>query len=133
MKPTLRSALALLALLPAALFAHDDDAKSKHCGCACCAGQETCCCNEAAATTDNAKPDDAKRYPLKGVIVDIHADRSSLLVKHEAIPGYMMAMTMLFKVDAATLQAAQKGQAITATLVERGDGLWLEDVKPAAP
>jgi Cu/Ag efflux protein CusF len=54
------------------------------------------------------------------------------MVKHEAIPGYMPAMTMLFKVDAATLQAAAKGQAITGTLVERDGEFWLEDVKPAA-
>ena len=40
------------------------------------------------------------------------------------------AMTMLFKVDAATLKASVKHQAITATLVQRGDELWLEDVKP---
>jgi Cu/Ag efflux protein CusF len=131
MKLSFRSLLALLALLPTALFAHDDaDAKSKNCGCACCKGKETCCCNEE---TDTAKPDPAKRYPLKGVIIDVYADQSSLLVKHDAIPGYMMAMTMLFKVDAATLKAAAKGQAITATLVEREDILWLENVKPSAP
>lgn len=131
MTKTLRSLLALLALLPAALLAHNQAGeKSKNCGCACCKDKAVCCCNEETAA-DPAKPDQAKRYPLKGVIVDLLADQSALLVKHEAIPGYMMAMTMVFKVDAPTLQAAQKGQAITATLVERPDGFWLEDVKAA--
>jgi Cu/Ag efflux protein CusF len=71
------------------------------------------------------------RHPLKGVIVDLRRDPPALLVKHEAIPGYMMGMTMLFRVDAATLAAVAKGDAITATLVEKSDGYWLEDVKPA--
>ncbi len=127
---TVRLILALLAI-PAALFAGEkSDAKAKNCGCGCCKGKKTCCCNEEAAT-DTAKPDQAKRYPLKGVIVDILAEKSALLVKHEEIPGYMMAMTMLFQVDAATLKAAVKGQAITGTLVEKTDGFWLEDMKPA--
>jgi Cu/Ag efflux protein CusF len=74
-------------------------------------------------------PDAPQGHPLKGVIVDILPARSALLVKHEEIPGYMKAMTMLLKVDVATLQSAAKGQAITATLVKRADGFWLEDVK----
>ena len=131
MKSSLTSLLALLVLLPVALLAHDQAGdKSKNCGCTCCKGKETCCCHEETAA-DPAKPDQAKRYPLKGVIVDLLTDQSALLVRHEAIPGYMMAMTMVFKVDTPTLRAAHKGQAITGTLVERPDGFWLEDVKAA--
>ena len=120
----------LLALLPATLFA---DAKtgspSKNCGCACCKGKATCCCHEEESSAP-AQPDQAKRYPLKGVIVDLLTNQSALLVKHEEIAGYMKAKTMLFKVDEATFKAAVKGQAITGTLVKRSDGFWLEDVKP---
>jgi Cu/Ag efflux protein CusF len=71
------------------------------------------------------------RHPLKGVVLDIRADRSALIVKHEEIPGVMRAMTMLLKVDAPTLAAAQKDQAITGLLVRKPDGWWLEEVKPA--
>ncbi|AOS43518.1 Copper binding periplasmic protein CusF [Lacunisphaera limnophila] len=131
MKSSLRLLLALLALPAATLWANEKtDAPSKNCGCACCKGKATCCCNEETSA-EPAPPDQAKRYPLKGVIMDILADQTALLVKHEAIPGYMKAMTMLLKVDAATLAAATKGQAITATLVERADGFWLEDVQSA--
>lgn len=130
MKPTIKILLALLALVPAALVAHEKgEPKPKNCGCGCCKGKDTCCCFEETAT--EAKPDAAKRHPLKGVIVDILANQSALLVKHEEIPGYMKPMTMLFKVDDATLKAAIKGQIITGTLVEKADGFWLEDVKPA--
>ena len=57
-------------------------------------------------------------------------EKSALLVKHEDIPGVMRAMTMLLKVDAATLAAAKKDQAIAATLVRKDDGWWLENVRP---
>lgn len=133
MKKPIHSLFALLALLPVALFANpgtDDKPAAKHCGCACCQGKETCCCNKGKSI-DAAKPGPAKRYPLKGVIVDRLADQSAFLVKHEEIPGFMPAMTMLFKVDAATFKAAGKGQTITAVLVQKDDGFWLKDVKPA--
>lgn len=131
MKTSLPLLLALLLLSTAALFAGEKSAdKSKNCGCGCCKGKDTCCCN-TEASADTAKPDTAKRYPLKGVIVDILAERSALLVKHEEIPGYMKAMTMLLKVEETTLKAVKKGQPITGTLVEKADGFWLEDVQPA--
>ncbi len=76
--------------------------------------------------------DAATRHPLKGVIIAIDADLSALRVKHEEIPGVMRAMTMLFKVDAATLKAVKAGDEITA-MMARQDGEWrLSDVKVAA-
>jgi Cu/Ag efflux protein CusF len=70
-----------------------------------------------------------KRHPLRGVITAVYADRSALMVKHEEIPGVMRAMTMLFKVEPATLKTAQKGQVITAMMSRQGDEWWLHDVK----
>jgi len=90
------------------------------------------CSKPAEPSAAASAQSSAKRHPIKGVIVDIMADQSALMVKHEEIPGYMMAMTMMFKVDAATLKAAVKDQTITGTLVEGTDGLSLEDVKPAS-
>ena len=112
MKTKSRSYLALLTLGAAALMAP---------ACAKTGG------SPAAAGPAQAEP---ARYPLKGVIVEVQPDQSALLVKHEDIPGLMPAMTMLFKVDAATLKTAVKGRAITATVVRRDDGFSLENVKP---
>ena len=61
----------------------------------------------------------------------VFPEKSALLVQHEEIPGVMKAMTMLLKTDAATLAAAKKDQAITAILVKKADGWWLQDVKIA--
>lgn len=96
------------------------------------------CCEAAkpATATTPATPE-AKvapaGHPLRGVIVAVMTEKQALLVKHEEIPGVMRAMTMLLKVDAATLAAAKKDQTITATLVRQDDGWWLRDVRPAAP
>lgn len=85
-----------------------------------------------AADTKSTPPADAyhgKKHALKGVVTRILADRSALMVKHEEIPGVMRAMTMMFKVDAATLKAAKEGQALTG-LMSRQNGEWiLEEVK----
>ena len=88
--------------------------------------------SDAPAASAPAAPDTPRGHPLKGVIVAVLADKSALLVKHEEIPGVMKAMTMLLKVDAATLAAAKKDQAITATLVKKADGWWLEAVRPVS-
>ena len=70
------------------------------------------------------------RHPLTGEIVKVLADRDTLLVSHDKIPGYMMAMTMEFKVAKADLANAKEGQRIRAELVQRGEDLWLEKIWP---
>lgn len=82
-----------------------------------------------AATHGKKTADPAKRHPLRGVVTAIDADLSAIRVKHEEIPGVMRAMTMLFKVDAATLKAVKTGDAITAQM-NREEGEWrLHEVK----
>ena len=83
----------------------------------------------ATAVAASTEKSDVKRHPLRGVITGIMAERSSLLVKHEEIPGVMRAMTMLFKVDAATLKTAKEGQTITGLMSRQGNVWLLEDVK----
>ncbi|MBM3843116.1 MAG: copper-binding protein [Verrucomicrobia bacterium] len=125
--------LPLLPLAVATLFA----AQGKNCGCDCCQDRPkgvACCCFEAtpAAPVGAAANDGIKRHDLRGVVTNIYADRSALLVRHEEIPGFMKPMTMLFKVDAPTLQAARKGQTITARMSRQGNDWVLEDVKVVA-
>ena len=114
-------------LLLATFFSAAVSAAEKNCGCACCKGKEVCCCQPA----EEAKTTISQRHPLRGIVTAVYEDRSALMVKHEEIPGVMRAMTMLFKVDAATLKAAKKGQAITAQMSREGDDWWLHEVKPA--
>ena len=90
------------------------------------------CAKSSAPAAAPAPAATAPSHPVRGIIVDIMPAQSALMVKHEDIPGFMPAMTMLFKVDAPTLKAAAKDQTITATLYQQGDDFWLRDVKPAA-
>ncbi|MGD9906227.1 MAG: SCO family protein [Vicinamibacterales bacterium] len=72
----------------------------------------------------------ARRFPLTGQLIAVQLDTGQLLVKHEAIPGYMDAMTMPFTVaDRAAIRDRRPGDLITATLVVEGDGSRLEDLQ----
>lgn len=96
------------------------------------AGEACCAATEPVATSSaTADAPASAGHPLRGVIVAVLPEKSALLVKHEEIPGVMSAMTMLLKVDAAALATAQKDQAITATLVKKADGWWLENLAAA--
>lgn len=75
----------------------------------------------------------AKFHPLKGVVTDVLAEKSALVVKHEEVPGVMRAMTMMFLVDAETLGRVKKGDAITAQMGRNENNKWvLRDVKVVA-
>ena len=82
-----------------------------------------------AASAPAAQPAE-KRYPLTGEIVKADAERSTLIVAHDEIKGFMMAMTMEFKVAQGDLAIAKPGQHIRAELVQREGGLFLENIWP---
>jgi Cu/Ag efflux protein CusF len=86
----------------------------------------------ATAAAAEKSAETAKRHPLKGVVTAVYAERSALMVKHEEVPGVMRAMTMLFKVEEATLKGVKAGDHITA-LLSREEGEWrLHNVKTVA-
>jgi protein SCO1/2 len=68
-------------------------------------------------------------YPVRGTIVKIDVTGNHLTVDHEAIPGFMSAMTMTYPVkDGRQLERLANGDRVSATLMKSGGGLWLEDV-----
>ncbi|MEY4940202.1 MAG: hypothetical protein RIQ93_1937 [Verrucomicrobiota bacterium] len=83
---------------------------------------------QAGAPTEPAA---ITRHALRGLITAVVADQSAFMVKHEEIPGVMRAMTMMFKVDAATLKAFKTGDAITGLMSRQGRNWVLEQVKSA--
>lgn len=74
-------------------------------------------------------------HALRGVVTGIRKESSSLLVKHEEIPGFMKAMTMQYKVTETDLGRVRVGDQITAEMSRRGDDWVLEkiNVLPASP
>jgi protein SCO1 len=77
------------------------------------------------------KQEDAnvKRYHLVGKVVAVDARGSSVIVDHQAIPGFMDAMTMAYPVrDVRILAPLNVGDEITADVVVASDGAYLDNI-----
>ena len=71
-----------------------------------------------------------KLYTLKGKIVSRDASDNSLRLDHEAVPGYMEAMTMDYPVRGATVAQLPPDKAkVEARLHVTDDRYWITDVK----
>jgi protein SCO1 len=70
-----------------------------------------------------------KRYHLVGKVVAVDARGSSVVVDHQAIPGFMDAMTMAYPVrDVRILAPLGVGDEITADVVVASDGAYLDNI-----
>jgi protein SCO1/2 len=68
-------------------------------------------------------------FPLRGEVVRIDTAKLTLTVSHQAIPNYMNAMTMPFKVrDRTLLRVLAVGDSIQATLAISRTESWLEQI-----
>src|ERR1700730_3492994 len=71
------------------------------------------CGGEAGGTREA----DDKAYEIKGTVVAIAADRSSVSLDHEDIPGLMKAMKMEFRVpDPKSLDGLSSGDRVRGRL-----------------
>jgi protein SCO1/2 len=78
-----------------------------------------------------------KRYPFTGRVVSIDTQGESAIIDGDAIPGYMEAMAMPYKVKpASTLSQLRAGDSISADVVVQHDSdsevppdYWIENVK----
>ena len=62
----------------------------------------------------------ARHYELTGQILSVNRDKQEVLVKHDEIPGYMMAMTMPYKVQSSSiLDNVSAGDLVKAQLEVR--------------
>jgi Cu/Ag efflux protein CusF len=70
-----------------------------------------------------------QRYELQGKVIQVDKKGLTVTISHEAIRGYMDAMTMPFKLkDERLLKDLAEGDSVQATLVVAGLRSWLEDV-----
>ena len=78
----------------------------------------------------NSKPKvEPRRYDLDGRIVAVNSGAKTLTIDHKAIPGFMEAMTMDYKVkDAGMLSHAKPGDHIAAEIVMDPDGEYLDNI-----
>ena len=89
--------------------------------------------NAAPTQPASQAPAAEQRYDMKGKVVSVDKSRKSLTVDHEAIPGFMGAMTMAYAVkDEHLIENLSVGQQIAAKVVSGSGGFWLEEIVPAA-
>lgn len=89
-------------------------------------------CQKTQQQPQNASAD-AQRYPLKGKVTAVDKAKKKATIKHEAIPGYMEAMTMDFPIrEDWVWDDLNPGSDIFAELVVDADGYWLEKIAISA-
>ena len=78
---------------------------------------------------------DAEHYPLRGKVLAKDQAAAEFTVRHDAIAGFMPAMTMPYKVkDPEALRDVQPGDIITADLVRKDTKeYWLQSVRITDP
>jgi len=83
----------------------------------------------AAAAPATPPPASIQRFDLRGKVVAVDPARMRVTVDHEAIPGFMGAMTMPYQVkDASVLARLSPGDAITAKVVTGDGDYWLDQL-----
>jgi len=71
-----------------------------------------------------------KLYTVRGVVLSRNATDNSLRVDHEAIPGFMEAMTMDYNVRGAKVETLPPDKSrIEAQLHVTQSSYWVTDVK----
>jgi len=97
----------------------------------------TTVCALALSIAVNAQtpPAGKKDHAFKGKVEKVDPKTNMVTVNNENIPGWMMSMTMTYKVDKpseATVKTLKPGDQITATVYD-GDLQTLYNVKIAPP
>ena len=73
---------------------------------------------------------DLVTFPLRGEVVGIDSAKRVITIAHEAIPNYMNAMVMPFKIkDPALLRGIAIGDSVGATLAVSRTESWLEGLR----
>lgn len=72
----------------------------------------------------------AKSYSAAGLVLRVDRKDKTIVISHEAIPGYMNAMAMTFPVhDGKSLEGLQPGMMIEFTLVVKDEGAYIEKIR----
>jgi len=73
-----------------------------------------------------------RSFLARGLVRELPADGQTVVVRHEAIPGFMPKMTMSFNVrDTNELRTLKPGDAITFIVKATEEDSWIENIRPA--
>jgi protein SCO1/2 len=86
-------------------------------------------CKPEAPATNTAAPA-VRTYAARGIVRQIATDRQTATIQHEAIPGFMSAMTMDFTLkNPDELRNIAPGDRINFTLLVTETNSWIESVR----
>ena len=78
----------------------------------------------------NPNGTNAQTFSAQGVVQEVESDGQILVIKHEAIPGYMDAMTMPFKLKGpAAGNGLQRGDEISFQLHVTENESWVDHIQ----
>jgi protein SCO1/2 len=73
-------------------------------------------------------------HPAKGIVIEVTPAEKQVRIKHDAIPGYMQAMTMSFDVkDTNELADIGPGDPVSFRIVVEGNNGWIDQIKKIGP
>jgi protein SCO1 len=85
------------------------------------------CLSLPACRARSGEPE--QRYEMRGKVLNVDRKGATVTVAHEAIPGYMEAMAMPFKLkDERAFDILAPDDRVQAILVVAGDRSWLEEL-----
>jgi protein SCO1/2 len=86
-------------------------------------------CHSSSRPMETVQSGPAKQYAVKGIIVATDPAHGEVTIDSEAIPGFMDAMTMPYKVkDANVLQDLHPGDHMTGVLLVADDSTLLDQI-----
>ena len=93
----------------------------------------TCALFVSVAVHAQTPPAGKKEHAFKGKVEKVDDKTKMITVNNENIPGWMMSMTMTYRVDKPdSVKSLKAGDNITATVYE-GDQQMLYNIKLAPP
>jgi protein SCO1/2 len=102
-------------------------------GCALLAALAVCSCKKASSPPNLTGSSGHREYAVRGVVREVRPAEAQVLIQHEAIPGYMAAMTMAFDLkDTNQLARLRAGDSVSFKLVVTETSGWLEDIQVLA-
>ena len=85
-------------------------------------------CKQPGGSAPATAAGEVKTFPIRGKIVSVDTAKGSVLLDHEAVPGFMEAMTMSYKLKNPTVASElHPGDRITAKLLVRNGPDGYED------
>jgi Cu/Ag efflux protein CusF len=85
------------------------------------------CSGRCRATEKIAAPAETREFAVKGVVKKIEPENGRVIIAHEAIPGFMDAMTMPFHVKTPEILAdVQAGDSVSFRLSVTPEDSWID-------